>query len=247
MKADVAVVGGGVIGLAVAWRAAQRGLSVVLVDDARRARGSWAAAGMLAPVAEVGHGEERLLALSLRSAQMYPSFVAELESATGIDAGYRSCGALLVAVDGDDHAQLLELAAFHERLGLASRRVDRRGARELEPALHPSIRSPLVIDGDHQVDNRRLLRVACCRGRGGGADRDRYGQRGDGRAAVVLADHLTSPRAHIATEPAFRTGMIVCWAVGFIAYQWIIPTGPTWWTTWVYDHVAQAGRLRATR
>ena len=61
--------------------------------------------------------------------------------------------------------------------------------------------------------------------------------------AVVLADHLTSPRAHTATEPAFRTGMIVCWAVGFITYQWIIPTGPTWWTTWVYDHVAQAGRL----
>ena len=61
--------------------------------------------------------------------------------------------------------------------------------------------------------------------------------------AVVLADHLTSPRAHTATEPAFRTGMIVCWAVGFIAYQWIIPTGPTCWTTWVYDHVAQAGRL----
>jgi glycine oxidase len=159
VNVDVAVVGGGVIGLAVAWRAAQRGLSVVLVDDARAARGSWAAAGMLAPVSEVAHGEQRLLELSLRSAQMYPSFVAELEAATGIDVGFRMCGALLVAVDGDDHAQLLELAAFQQRLGLASRRVDRRGARELEPALHPSIRSALVIDSDHQVDNRRLLQA----------------------------------------------------------------------------------------
>ena len=159
MNADAVVVGGGVIGLAVAWRAAQRGLSVVVVDDARVGRGSWAAAGMLTPVAEVAHGEEILLSLSVRSAQMYPAFVAELEAATGMDVGYRLCGALLVAVDGDDHEQLMELAAFHERLGLASRRLDRRSARELEPALHPGIRSALAIDGDHQVDNRRLLRA----------------------------------------------------------------------------------------
>ena len=37
--------------------------------------------------------------------------------------------------------------------------------------------------------------------------------------------------------------MIMCWAVGFVAYQWILPTGPAWWTHWVYDNVAQAGRL----
>lgn len=61
--------------------------------------------------------------------------------------------------------------------------------------------------------------------------------------AVVLADHLTNRRDRNITEPAVRPHMIMCWAVGFVAYQWILPTGPTWWTRWVYDNVAQAGRL----
>lgn len=163
---DVVVVGGGVIGLATAWQAARRGLSVAVVDDARPARASWAGAGMLAPVSEVSYGEEGLLSLSLRAAGMYPMFVAELEEVSGIACGYRQCGSLLVAVDSDDHAVLSELFEFQQRLGLTSRRVDRRTARELEPALHPGIRSALLVEGDHQVDNRRLhdaLGEACRR------------------------------------------------------------------------------------
>ena len=84
---DVVVVGGGVIGLGVAWRARLAGLSVTLVDPAPGAGASWAAAGMLAPVTEVHYGEEALLALNLASAARYPSFVAELEDATGLDGG----------------------------------------------------------------------------------------------------------------------------------------------------------------
>lgn len=154
---DVVVVGGGVIGLATAWQTARRGLSVAVVDDARLARASWAGAGMLAPVSEVSYGEEALLSLSLRSAEMYPTFVAELEEVSGVACGYRQCGSLLVAVDNDDHAVLSELFEFQQRLGLSSRRVDRRTARELEPSLHPGIRSALLVEGDHQIDNRCLL------------------------------------------------------------------------------------------
>ena len=162
VNVDVVVIGGGVIGLGVGWRASLAGLSVVVVDDDRPGRGSWAAAGMLAPLAEAMPGEERLLSLSLRSAAMYPAFVEELESVTGIAVGYRPCGSMLVAVDGDDHRWLMELGVLHERMGVVSRRIDRRAARELEPALDPGIRSALVIDGDHQVDNRRLLRALRC-------------------------------------------------------------------------------------
>ncbi|WP_269799603.1 FAD-dependent oxidoreductase [Geodermatophilus chilensis] len=62
---DVAVAGGGLIGLSVAWRAAQRGLSVTVVDDAPGSGASSAAAGMLASVTEVSYGEEALLRLCL--------------------------------------------------------------------------------------------------------------------------------------------------------------------------------------
>ena len=95
VNADVVVIGGGVIGLGVAWRVSQAGLSVVVVDDQRPGRGSWAAAGMLAPLAEAMPGEERLLSLSLRSAAMYPAFVEELALASYVDSNVAADDPLL--------------------------------------------------------------------------------------------------------------------------------------------------------
>lgn len=155
--ADVAIVGGGLIGAAIAWRSALAGLQVTLIDDARRTRASWAAAGMLAPVAEVSYGEEPLLSLSLRSAERYPAFVDELQATTGLDVGYRSCGSLLVAVDSDDFASLMALYDFQQRLGLAVEQLSIRQTRALEPSLTPALRGGILVNGDHQVDNRRLL------------------------------------------------------------------------------------------
>src|SRR5688572_17812489 len=96
-KFDALVVGAGVIGLACAWRAAQRGLRVAVID--REAPGSGTtrvAAGMLAPLGEASWGEEALLELNLASARLYPDFAAELEDASGTVIGYRRCGALHV-------------------------------------------------------------------------------------------------------------------------------------------------------
>src|SRR3954453_5560804 len=87
---DVVVVGAGVIGLASAWRAAQRGLSVLVVErDEPGAGAAGGAAGMLAPVTEAEFGEESLLQLNLASAEMWPDFAAELAERTGLDTGYR--------------------------------------------------------------------------------------------------------------------------------------------------------------
>jgi glycine oxidase len=154
---EVVIVGGGVIGLAIAWRAALGGLSVTVVDPSPGQGASWAAAGMLAPVSEVQHGEDALLSLNLASAERYPSFVAELEEATGLDVGYRTCGTLVVALDGDDKAVLDELQAFQLRLGLKSEGLTGRECRRLEPMLAPGVRAGLLVHGDHQVDNRRLV------------------------------------------------------------------------------------------
>ncbi|MFI6446454.1 glycine oxidase ThiO [Kitasatospora sp. NPDC050543] len=153
---DVAVVGGGIIGLALAWRAAQRGLGVVVVDPAPGGGAAQVAAGMLAPVTELRYGEEALLALGVASNERYAAFAAELEEATGLPTGYRACGTLAVALDSDDREELRELHAFHQRLGLASHWLTGREARRLEPMLAPGVRGGLHVTDDHQVDGRRL-------------------------------------------------------------------------------------------
>lgn len=153
---EAAVLGGGLIGLAVAWRAAQRGLTVHLADPQPGAGASGAAAGMLAPVTEAHYGEERLLALNLRSARRYPGFVGELEQATGLPAGFEPRGTLAVAFDRDDRAVLAETAAYHRELGLASTVLSGREARALEPMLAPGVQAGLLVEQDHRVDNRLL-------------------------------------------------------------------------------------------
>ena len=156
-QADVIVVGAGVIGMATAWRLAQRHLSVIVVDPTPGGGASHAAAGMLAPVTELHYGEEPLLALNLESARRYPSFVSELEAASGHSVGYRTCGTLAVAADADDLAWLDELHHHQRSLGLEVERMTSRECRTHEPALSPGVRGGFFVAGDHQVDPRRLV------------------------------------------------------------------------------------------
>ncbi|MBH1936792.1 glycine oxidase ThiO [Streptomyces sp. AV19] len=161
---DVLVVGGGVIGLVTAWRAAQRGLATAVADPAPGGGAARAAAGMLAPVTELHHGEQELLALNLASARRYPRFTAELEEASGRETGYRACGTLAVALDADDRAHLRELHLLQQRCGLDAQWLTGRECRRLEPMLAPGVQGGLRVDGDHQTDPRRLaaaLLTAC--------------------------------------------------------------------------------------
>ncbi|MFG2118532.1 glycine oxidase ThiO [Streptomyces sp. NPDC048710] len=161
---DVLVIGGGIIGLVTAWRAAQRGLATTVVDPEPGGGAARVAAGMLAAVTELHYGEETLLALNLESARRYPDFAAELTQLTGHDLGYRRCGTLAVALDADDRAHLRELHALQQRSGLESEWLSGRECRRLEPMLAPGVRGGLRVDGDHQIDPRRLaaaLVTAC--------------------------------------------------------------------------------------
>ncbi|WP_328846382.1 glycine oxidase ThiO [Streptomyces sp. NBC_00258] len=161
---DVLVVGGGIIGLVTAWRAAQRGFTTALVDPEPGGGAAQVAAGMLAAVTELHYGEQTLLGLNLASARRYPDFAAELTEATGQDIGYRQCGALAVALDADDRAHLREVHALQRRSGLESEWLSGRECRRLEPMLAPGVRGGLRVDSDHQVDPRRLsaaLVTAC--------------------------------------------------------------------------------------
>ncbi len=161
---DVLVVGGGIIGLVTAWRAAQRGLAVAVVDPEPGGGAARVAAGMLAAVTELHYGEQTLLGLNLESARRYPDFTDELTGLTGQDLGYRRCGTLAVALDADDRAHLRELHTLQRQSGLQSEWLSGRECRRLEPMLAPGVRGGLRVDGDHQIDPRRLaaaLLAAC--------------------------------------------------------------------------------------
>jgi glycine oxidase len=162
---DVAVVGGGVIGLSVAWRVRARGLSVVVLDRGEfGAATTRVAAGMLAPATEADAQERALLALGLESARMWSAFAGELRDVSDLDVGLRTTGTLLVARDGDQKAALERELDLSQRLGLRARRLLPSAARALEPALAPSIRLAVEFPDDHSVDPRALtaaLVVAC--------------------------------------------------------------------------------------
>ncbi len=166
-RADVLIVGGGIIGLAIAWRARSRGAAVTLLERELAGGGtSRVAAGMLAPVAEVEFGAagRRALELGLRSATLWPGFAAELEQAAGLPVGLLATGTLLLAGDEDDARELERQLAFRESLGLRVQRLRASEARELEPALAPRLRMALRAPDDHSVDPRLVLaalRAAC--------------------------------------------------------------------------------------
>src|SRR5436190_23133233 len=119
MGPELAVVGGGVIGLSCAWAAARAGLRVTLVDAAPASGSSWVAGGMLAPVTEAWPGEEELLELGSASLRGWPEFAALLASASGLRPGLRTEGTVVVAAVAGDRAELDDLAGYLAKLGRA--------------------------------------------------------------------------------------------------------------------------------
>jgi len=157
VRADLVVVGGGVIGLSCAWRAIEAGLETVVLDSALAGRASSVAAGMIAPVGEATWGEEALLAAAVVSADAWPDFAAELERAAGVEVPYRRRGALHVALDRDEAARLDRFHDLHVRLELESERRRGREAREIEPGLAAGVVSALEAPGEAEIDPRALL------------------------------------------------------------------------------------------
>lgn len=164
--ADVAIVGGGPIGLAIAWRTAalDPGLRLVVLDPTPGGGAAGVAAGMLAAITEAYFGEEALTRLSVASAERWPGFAAELEEASGRPAGFTAGGTVVVAYDADDNAVIEELYRYQRTLGLDVERLRSRDVRRLEPAVSPQVRGGIFARGDHRVDPRRLCAalVAAC-------------------------------------------------------------------------------------
>lgn len=153
----IAIVGGGICGLAIGWRLAQAGRAVTVFERGEAGMAAtWASAGMLAAQAEAEHGEEALLPLALASRDAWPGFAAELAAATGIDVDYRAEGTLVVAVDRDEREALEQRYDYLQGLGLPVEWLSGSEARAREPALARSVVGALYSAADHQVDNRRV-------------------------------------------------------------------------------------------
>ncbi|MCC6188829.1 MAG: glycine oxidase ThiO [Anaerolineales bacterium] len=154
--ADVIVIGAGIIGAACAWRLAQAGVRVTLLERTAPAAGaSQAALGVLQFHAMPG-AHPAYQHLSLRSRELYPAWLAELAETTGERVPYFAGGQLKLAFAEADWPELEALLAANEALGLP---VERAGADEcllLEPALNPTLLGGVFLPADAWVDNTAL-------------------------------------------------------------------------------------------
>ncbi|MEN3329724.1 MAG: glycine oxidase [Acidobacteriota bacterium] len=157
-SADVVIVGGGVIGLAIARELALRGeRNVCLVERATLgAEASFAAAGMLLPQVEADTDDD-FFQLACKSRDLYPSFANALREETGIDVELDARGTLYLALNENDQEEIEKRYYWQMRAGLAVELLSAAAARELEPCISESAIGALRFPNDIQVENRRLL------------------------------------------------------------------------------------------
>ena len=216
---DVIVVGGGVIGLACAWRAAERGLEVVVLERERPGAGaSGVAAGMLAPVGEASFGEDRLLDLALASHRIWPGFAAELAEASGRDVGYLDLGALHVALGRDEADELrrrFELMASRE---LAAEWLTPSACRELEPGLGSGGHGGVHAPHEAAVDPRALTAaLSAALGRAGGSV-----EIAEVTEALIDGDRIAGVRT--ADGTGRHAAAVVLAAGAWSAVEWLPPS-----------------------
>lgn len=155
-----AVVGAGVVGLLTAWQLRLNGHAVTVIDPAPGHDASYAAAGMLAPISEVQYGQEKLWPLMTAARAEHPEFLARLERAAGVSAGYRENGTVLLAADRSDRDAVADLVSVQRSYGMEVEPLTTTALRRREPALAPGLAKGWEVPSDHQVDPRALVRCA---------------------------------------------------------------------------------------
>jgi glycine oxidase len=210
----VAIIGGGIIGLALGWRLAQRGAETTVFErDTIGLGASYAAAGMLAAGCEAEPGEQALGVLNHESLALWPDFAAELEAASGMEIGLRREGTMLIALNRDDAAKLRHDMEFQKSQGIDLEWLTPAEARAREPYLAPQLAGAVFSPGDWQVDNRAATAaLAEAFRRSGGVLRERLPvlriETDGGRARGVV----TTEGVHEADVVVLAAG---AWSAGF--------------------------------
>ena len=196
---EVAIIGGGVIGLSVARALALRGVRDVLLIErgSLGAESSSAAAGMLAPQAEASRAHE-FFHLTCKSRDMYPAFAAALLDETGIDIELETTGTLYLAFTQHDAEELEKRFEWQKQAGLSVESLSVEEARALEPAICEDVRAALKFPLDTQVENRRLIAALA-------SANERLGVRMETGTAVVSLKIVRGRVAGVETSRGFVT------------------------------------------
>jgi len=168
---DCLIIGGGVIGLSLAWDLARHGKWVQVIDQQEPGRAaSWAGAGMIPAASSTAsnHPFEQMRGLAC---ELHPRLAAELKELTGIDNGYRRCGGLHLARTPGEAAALSAWATAQRDVGLEVQQLDAANLYEREPGLRPSTTPPapslvsaVLLPDEAQLRNPRHLKalLAAC-------------------------------------------------------------------------------------
>ena len=170
VSSEFLLLGGGVVGLSIAWELAQRGGDVVVVErEGVQGGASWAGGGMLPPASfdTALHPVERLRGLAN---ELHPVWAEQLRESTGIDTGYRRCGAIHVARTAGEAASLAGAGPMYDEEGIEWHRLEPDACRELEPELQPDppLRMAYFAPDEAQLRNPRHLNAlaTACKQRG---------------------------------------------------------------------------------
>ncbi len=227
--AEVIIIGGGVIGLAIARALALRGVRDVLLIE-RNSLGcesSSAAAGMLAPQAEANRAHE-FFYLTCQSRDLYPEFASALLDETGIDIELDTTGTLYLAFTSQDEDELARRYEWQTRAGLSIQKLGASAVRDLEPAIRENVRGALKFPLDSQVENRRLISAlasAC----------ERLGVRLETGTAVT---ELRIERNRVSGIETSR---------GFVAADSVVIAGGAWSSLLVSDKALPNPRIKPVR
>lgn len=211
MPADAIIVGGGVIGLSLAYELAGAGWRVRLIERGQPGReASWAGAGILPPAGRQpstdAHHE-----LARLSDQLYPIWSAELREQTGVDNGFRRCGGIYLAREENEVAELRRQADQWRQRGVVAEPLDARALADREPALvrGDAVRAAWWLPEEAQLRNPRHLKAlsAGCALRGV-----------EVCAGVAVADFIV--RQGRLTE--------VVTSAGAMSASWVCVTGGPW-------------------
>jgi glycine oxidase len=215
---DMLVVGGGVIGLAAAWLAAERGLSVLVVERQRPGAGaSTAAAGVISPT-ELHEWEGQLGKFNVAAVAAWPEFAERLAAASGGEAGFRRTGSLRVARDDTEAAELVRAERALALAGVPALVLDERGCREEEPEMTGVVGGLLYPDEAH-VDTSALLPALVGAVRGAGVE---IAEGVEPVAALRAGGHLAGVRLSDGSDrPAALT--VLCAGAWSSQASWLDP------------------------
>ena len=154
----VLIIGGGIIGLSIAWRLIGIGKKVVVVDKRNLGKeASWAAAGMLSGRLDLKPSEKQLLPIFEKSHYAWPEFAKELENKSGKRIGYKKEGTLMIACDIHEEEKLINIYNFLKNNNINVSWLSGNKIREKEPYVSNNVLSGFFSPEDHHVNNRYIL------------------------------------------------------------------------------------------